>query len=254
MKLTEPYAIAAIPTLIEKKNWSQAQAEKFVKNNYFDQIESEAPIFMFMIHAAHVVGKHFGLTPEQCEKYAQELLCRTLTRPYRNKINRQAKRISTAEKQNSAKLMISMLSEAHNFWLNAKSREFFLNKMYDFEQYQYLPLVLVGWERIKFYLRFMGPIMEDIGYRINEEDLKYEYRQQVFEIANVCKRNYGTFDLKQYIINGCNGHDQWWVPEIKSAMTDVNFVQNVIVVELKENGFGKDKELMAQLAANNLMI
>lgn len=163
-------------------------------------------------------------------------------------------------------LMYDTLACVHNGWAQDNASLFFTKKQDRGQQYQYLPLELIGWNEVKNDLLFVEPILEKIGINIEEKELKDYYEQHVNKFLR--DNNIRTADeLGERILESpdnymafydiSKGNDDDFTDEmenITAAFSDKGFVEKVIIPEVAEKGIGKDdryKEMFENVKEEN---
>lgn len=163
-------------------------------------------------------------------------------------------------------LMYDTLACVHNGWAQDNASLFFAKKQDRGQQYQYLPLELIGWNEVKNNLLFVEPILEKIGINIEEKELKDYYEQHVNKFLR--DNNIRTADeLGERILESpdnymafydiSKGNDDDFTDEmenITAAFSDKGFVEKVIIPEVAKKGIGKDdryKEMFENVKEEN---
>ena len=78
-------------------------------------------------------------------------------------------------KFNESEFALAILKNVHNGWVWDNREQFFTKKQERGQQYQYLPISLIGWDEAKSDLLFVKPILDKIGIQIDENELKEVY-------------------------------------------------------------------------------
>ena len=154
-------------------------------------------------------------------------------------------------------VVMQMIEAVHNGWIKDNADLFFTKKQDKGQQYQYLPIELIGWDEVKSDLLFIKPIIERMHGKINEEALKKELHDRTISyvsngVLGHNSQSYANFeDIGQNIVEEGEGIFYGkcpWTEEIRQAFKNEEFVQSVIIPQIKEKGIGKDYELMNKMA------
>ena len=264
------YYQIAREALVKWNGLSEEQADKIIEESSFEEIESKVNAKSSIASAATSIGKSLGLNDEETSQFLNEVFGKIESTEMTEKLHHEleSKMLSTFSSSKHyymPQLITDAIEDVHDNWVEDNASLFFTKKADRGQQYQYLPLELIGWEEAKSDLLFIKPIIHAIGGDVDE----YEYEYEIKEVCN--KRTIKFFeehsdrgmdealerpvhnldDLGTWIAE--NGLEyKHWTPEIEKAMSDVEFVKGTILPELREKGFIKDKDLMEKLETSHI--
>jgi hypothetical protein len=271
MSKESPYYKVAREALIKWNQMNPADADLMIEQSDFDEIEQQVGAKNSMMYAIDSLADQLGLN----NGAKADLQNYVFQENYNGNINPIISGIlngytSDIEWFNSARtsenlnnngydinvLVMNMLESVHNGWIKDNTGVFFTKKQDKGQQYQYLPIELIGWDEVKSDLLFVKPIMESVGSQIDENSLKNilhdrtkQYIQAMIKTGSDIGADFGS--VGEYIMNSTDSFslsELPWTEDIRKAFQNAEFVKSVIVPELREKGFGKDYELMNKLA------
>lgn len=270
-KSTMPYYQVAREALIKWNGLTEEQADKMIEDSSFEEIEAQVGAQGSMNYAVNAIGENLGLTDEEIAKFADEVFGRTdsteMMEQLHQKLKEKSGNVYRASKENYMPQLVANTMEAvHDGWVKDNAKLFFTKKADRGQQYQYLPLELIGWDEAKSDLLFIKPIIHAIGGYADEAEIKEVCNKRTIRYFRELSysRDEGTMgmrvhnldDLGQEIIE--NGLLDNYEPldtviegtdiTLRDAMQDSEFVKGRLLPQLKEKGFIKDEELMDTLA------
>lgn len=256
-----PYYQVAREALIKWNGLTEEQAEKIIAESSFEEIEGQVYAQGSMTHAVNAIGRNLGLNEEEISQFADEVFGRTDSTEMMERLQKELGKANFGEllssKQNNMpKLVVDTMEAVHDGWVEDNAKLFFTKKADRGQQYQYLPLELIGWDEAKSDLLFIKPIIHSIGVYADDAEIKEECNKRT--VAFFEKHSdrmdgilgmsiYNLDDLEKCIVENGLEYDHW-TPEIEKAMGDSEFVKGTILPELREKGFMKDEELMDTLS------
>lgn len=261
-KSNVPYYQVAREALIKWNGLTEEQADKIIEESSFEEIESQVYAQSSITSAATSIGKSLGLDEEEISHFLDEVFGRSESTEMTERLHHElgSKMLSTfrSSKHNYMPQLITDTMEAvHDNWVEDNSKVFFTKKADRGQQYQYLPLELIGWDEAKSDLLFIKPIIHSIGGYVDETEIKEVCNQRTIKFfeAHSDKGMDGTLGMSIHNLDDLgtwiaeNGLEyEHWTPEIEEAMSDEKFVKGIILPQLREKGFIKDEELMDILA------
>ena len=285
-----PYYQVAREALIKWNGLTEEEANKIIEEQSFEEIESKVGAKNSMTNAIDELAKNLALN----EGAKADLMRATFEPSDTNKIfpliggilkgyNTEVEKYDSARESKDGyiyrggydinDIVMNMLEAVHNGWIKDNTDIFFTKKKDREQQFQYLPLELIGWDEAKSDLLFIKSIVESMGEKIDEKALKDTYHENTMYYLDNLNFQYGheyaNFkDIGQKILD--EGKDifikieyPWtdrekaqayqetecpWTEEIAQAFQDEKFVQDVIIPQVEEKGIGKDYELMNKMA------
>lgn len=271
MSKESPYYKVAREALIKWNQMNPVDADLTIEQSNFDEIEQQVGAKNSMMSAIDSLAEQLGLNAGAksdlqnfvfSENYNGNIIPiisgilngYTADREWFNSAR-------TSENLNEKgydinELVMNMLESVHNGWIKDNTGVFFTKKQDRGQQYQYLPIELIGWDEVKSDLLFVKPIIESFGIQIDENSLKNvlhdRTKQYIQSIVKTGSEIGADFEMVgEDILNTANNStltELPWTEDIRKAFQNAEFVQSVIVPELREKGFGKDYELMNKLA------
>ena len=151
-------------------------------------------------------------------------------------------------------LVLSILSTIHDGWVKDNAKLFFTKKADRGQQFQYLPLELIGWEEVKSDLVFLRPILKDMGLDLfTEEELESAYNERVQ--AFLKERGISNADeLTEQISRGAEFYPALEGQEdIIEALHDTKFVKEKVVSGIRDKGIGTNESISQQLFAEKVV-
>lgn len=244
-----PYYQVAKEALIKWNGLTEEQADKIIKESSFEKIEGQIYAQGSMTYAVNAIGRNFGLNDEEIAKFSDEVFGRTDSREIMERLQNKLRTVNfTSIKQiNIYKVIVDTMEAVHDGWVEDNAKLFFTKKADRGQQYQYLPLELIGWDEAKSDLLFIKPIIHSIGIYADDTKTKEEYNKRTVTFFKRLDSNIHNIDCLENAIveNGLKYNH--WTPEIEEAMGDSKFVKEIILPELRKKGFMKDKELINTL-------
>ncbi len=248
-KLNIPYNKVAMRVLMERNGLSKEEAEKFILEHDFDEIESQVfakQSIKYVILGINKIYKRFNVEGRSISKP----LLNTVFTGIFGKILRDksySKRVFEESKEKNyikpwvespdsirAKNIIEVLSTVHDGWVMDNQKGFFSRD----KKYKHMPIELIGWKEAKEYLLFVEPILESIGIEVNESDLEQAYNKRVKQFF-LDKDIKSEDDLIDQISKGTefypalNGQE-----DVIEALSDKKFVEESIISQIKGKGIG----------------
>jgi hypothetical protein len=242
------YANAAYDALVKWNGYGEDQAREAIETLSFEQIDDLTyGASKSMIDGLKSIGESLGLSQDELSQFIDESLGRVEGTEVTDRVRGQLAQILEMPngKALADKMAVDALTAIHNGWVEREAYQFNGKKAAREQQYQYLPIEMLGWHEAKSDLLFVAPALESIGVAVDEQDLRQEYNDRA--IAVLSQGNLGDV-----ILSGCNGYAEHWTQEIADAMSDPNFVANTLVPQADAKGFGKDEVLMGELDARGI--
>lgn len=263
-----PYYQVAKQALMNWNGLTEEQADKLIAESSFEEIESQVYAQGSMTYAITSIGKNLGLTDEELKEFEDEVFGRTdnqevmstnLYKKLQAFTSNKEKNMSvflSATDHNMATLIVDAMETVHDGWVEDNAKHFFTKKADRKQQYQFLPLELIGWDEAKSDLLFIKPIIEYIGGYVSEEKIKEECNDRTIAFfqnhsgwvhgGTLEMSIHNMADLGNWMTE--NGLEyEHWTPEIDAAMSDSKFVHETLLPQVREKGFVKDTELMYKL-------
>lgn len=269
-----PYYQVAKQALMNWNGLTEEQADKLIEESSFEEIESQVYAQGSMTYAISSIGKSLGLTDEETKQFADEVFGRTsnqeiismslyekLKKFTNDKDKKTMPSFLSEIDSNMATLITDAMEAVHDGWVEDNAKHFFTKKADRKQQYQFLPLDLIGWDEAKSDLLFIKPIIEYIGGYVNEEEIKKECNNRTiaFFEKHSGQMHGGTLNMSIYNLDDLgnwmieNGLEyEHWTPEIEAAMSDSQFVHETLLPQVREKGFVKDNELIYELEDKQL--
>lgn len=281
-KRNVPYYQVAREALIKWNGLTEEQADKIIEESSFEEIEAQVGAQNSMQYAIDAMAQFMSLNNGTKAGISGTVFGRVdaanamvVTSGILRGYNSDIEWFDSARTENNPnrngydvnKLVMNMIEAVHNGWIKDNASAFFTKKKDREQQYQYLPIELIGWDEVKSDLLFIKPIIEAIDGEIDEKALKKVLNNRtmlyVTSLSSSHLPGYARADFvdigKDIVYNAKNEKEKPylyglfrgqhpWTEEIREAFTDTEFVQSVIVPQLREKGFGKDDELMYRMA------
>ncbi len=265
-KSSIPYYQVAKEALIKWNGLTEEEADKTIEQSSFEEVESQVTAQSSITAAANSIGKNLGLNDEEISQFLDEVFGRSESTEMTEKLkgelsSRMFGGVATSGKNYMPQLITDAMEDVHNNWVEDYANIFATKKADRKQQYQYLPLELIGWDEAKSDLLFIKPIVHAIGGYADEDEIKEVCNERTIKFfeAHSDKGVDGTLgmsihnldDLGTFIAE--NGLEyEHWTPEIEEAMSDKQFVKGTILPELREKGFVKDEELIDKLETSKI--
>ncbi|MBQ9659330.1 MAG: hypothetical protein IJV31_11335 [Clostridia bacterium] len=255
------YYQVAREALVKWNGLSEEQADKIIEESSFEEIESKVNAKSSIASAATSIGKSLGLNDEETSQFLNEVFGKIESTEMTEKLHHEleSKMLSTFSSSKHyymPQLITDAIEDVHDNWVEDNASLFFTKKADRGQQYQYLPLELIGWEEAKSDLLFIKPIIHAIGGEIDEDEIKEVCNQRTIKLLEE-HSDRGMDGALEMSIHNLDDLGTWiaengleykhWTPEIAEAMSDIEFVKGTILPELREKGFIKDKDLMEKL-------
>lgn len=249
-KISVPYNIVAKDALMNWNGLSEEEANKVINESTFDEIESQVGAVGSMTYAVDAIVDKLDLTSEEKKEFSDAVFGRTDDQLALLKVGKRVA-MSMNSENTLASIVTDVIEAVHNGWVSNNASLFFTKKQTRGQQYQYLPIELIGWDEAKSDLLFIKPIIDsmNLGVVFSEEQVRMELENRTFEFFD--RNNVSSFSALGDSIQNMSYSP--WTPEIEASMHDKSFVEGTILPELKEKGFAKDAQLMSKLEAKNLV-
>ena len=261
-----PYYQVAKEALIKWNGLSEEEANKIIEQSSFEEIESQVYAQGSMTSAAISIGKNLGLNDEEISQFLDEIFGKSESTEMSEKLKHElgSKMLSTFRSSRHnymPQLIADTMEDVHDNWVESNAGVFFTKKADRKQQYQYLPLELIGWDEAKSDLLFIKPIIHTIGGYADEAEIKEVCNKRTIEFfkAHSDRGMDGTLGMSIHNLDDLgtwiaeNGLEyEHWTPEIEEAMSDEQFVRGTILPELREKGFVKDDELIDKLETSHI--
>jgi hypothetical protein len=242
------YAHAAYDALVKWNGYSEDQAREAIDTLSFEKIDDLTyGASKSMIDGLKSIGESLGLDETELAQFIDESLGRIEGSEVTDRVKGQLEQVLTMPhgKELADKMAVDALTAIHDGWVEREAHQFNGKKATREQQYQYLPIEMLGWHEAKSDLLFVAPALEAIGVTVDEKTLRQEYNDRAIDVLS-------QGELEDVILSGCNGYSQHWTQEIADAMGDSNFVANTLVPQTDAKGFGKDEILMGELDARGI--
>ena len=259
-KLDIPYNKVALKALMQWNGLSQEEAEKFILENDFEEIESK-------VFAKNSMESAISAINEIYKRYSSgngpgnSFKINSVSGPLRNMVfrgtsskllndkvhNEMAFQFTRLKKypdiikyfdSTIPENIIEILSAVHDGWVKDNAKSFFTKKADRKQQYQFLPLELIGWEEAKSDLLFVQPILESLGIEVKESELEQAYNKRVkqFFLDRDIKSEedlVGQISMGAEFYPALKGEQ-----DIVQAFSDETFVRGSMMPQIKEKGIG----------------
>lgn len=251
-------------------NWNgltEEQADKLIEESSFEEIESQVGAQKSINHALEAISYWCY---ENYIDFDEDDFKKAVFEGENIEVFQILKNYISEEEMTWGKigmdLMYDTLACVHNGWAQDNASLFFTQKKDKGQQYQYLPLELIGWNEVKSDLLFVEPILEKIGINIEEKELKDYYERHV----NKFLRDNGirtADELGEKILEAPDNYMAFYdiskgnnddftneMEDITAAFSDKEFVKNVIIPEVAKKGIGQDdryKEMFENVKSEN---
>lgn len=291
-----PYYQAAKEALMKWNGLTEEEADKMIAESSFEEIEAQVDAKSSMTSAAKSIGKSLGLNEKEISQFIDEIFGRTESTEISDELCNRLKKAtltvfrSTPEKS-MHELVVDAMEAVHDNWIKDKAGLFFNKKAEKEQQFQYLPLELIGWDEAKSDLLFIKPIIEriggyigkaesdisptkpvvhEIGTYIDETKIKEECNRRTVKYFErlTYSNDEGTLGMKvknladlgyEIAENGLlDNYDpldtiiEGTDMTLREAMENREFVNERLLPQLRKKGFIKDKELIYELADKNI--
>lgn len=251
-----PYFQVVTEALVKWNELSQEAAEDIVQKESMEKLnEMTGGSLNSVMDAINSLSTSMELSEIEREEFTKEILGQTDSTEISDRLKKDMKIIRAIagerELDVDSDIAIEALRAVHDGWVERNTDQFFTKKQDREQQYQYLPLELIGWNEAKSDLLFVAPILKSMGVEVSEIELKMEYNNKVSEYLDWLQ-NEEIITLEEAIREGCFGYDEHWTPEMKAAFENEHFVGDVIMEQLENKGFGADKQLLADLQSDGI--
>ena len=264
-----PYYQVAREALIKWNGLTDEQADKIIEESSFEEIESQVYAQGSMTYAVNAIGKKLGLNDEEIARFADEVFGRKDSTEMMGKLHKELGKANFGEylsnKQNNMpKLIVDTMEAVHDGWVEDNAKIFLTKKADRGQQYQYLPLELIGWDEAKSDLLFIKPIINAIGGYVDEAEVKEECNRRTIEFfkrysdrgmdGTLGMSIHNLEDLGNWIAENGLEYDAWDAEiddkgtSLWNAMQNRELMLGTILPQLREKGFMKDEELMDKLS------
>ena len=256
-----PYYQVAKEALIKWNHLTEEQADKVIAESSFEEVESQVYAQGSMMHAVNAIGKNLGLNDEEIARFADEIFGRTDSAEMSDRLHKAL--ISTTQ-NNMSKLVVDTMEAVHDGWVEDNAKIFLTKKADRGQQYQYLPLELIGWEEAKSDLLFIRPIIHQIGGYVDEAEVKEECNKRTIEFferysdrgmdGTLGMSIHNLEDLGNWIAENGLEYDAWNAEiddkgtSLWNAMQNRELIMEKILPQLREKGFLADEELIDKLS------
>ena len=262
MNTNSPYAQTVISEMMENE-MSYEDAEKYVAEASYEQLNMEHPaLTRSFVTAVEAFGYYFGLEDEDISKLINEMLGKTEPLTISTMMKNAYEMLDPNAQSREASIAIySATSRVHNQWVADNSHRFFEDRVEKGRQYQYLPLELIGWQEASVDMDYVSKVAEALQLPVNIQDIRAVWEESSISLLKLCDIDnnphivnengdiepVGYRNLHELIVNGCEGYEKYWTPEIEAAFQNHPFVENIIIPQLEEKGIGSDEEFIRQL-------
>lgn len=142
-------------------------------------------------------------------------------------------------------LTFDLIESVHDDWCKQNAGIFFTKKADRQQQYQYLPIELIGFNEAKSDLLFIEPILNSFTSSADVQNVQEKYNEEVKRLLIKIKGDspLSKEELEKAISKNKIGYENWST-EIQEAMKNPEFVKNIIIPQILSKGLGKDTELI----------
>lgn len=264
-----PYYSAAKKILMERDGFSEEQANQLIEKSSFEEIEAQIGIQTSMTIAITEIAKKLQYGDDKAQQLIDEALGNgdyadriNPSHSFQNKLLYYTATPNFKTLQHFKKTLpqttLTMMTTIHDRWVSDNA-EHFSKKSNQGEQYLYLPLELLGWDKAKGYFQVVQTIIEYLGETCFEEHIRQLYNQKSSKLMQK------FHDMENYDSDCPIGVDELgtgiqslkykpWTSEIKGAMSDPTFITETLLPQLMEKGFLQDNSLMKILEGNAIFV
>lgn len=248
MNLNVPYAKAALPFLMKYDGMTQTEAESFIQNNDFDAIENRVRIAPYVEEAVRFYGKTLFQNEQGITDLTQEMLGKTDSDSKTASVRSFVLRHITALKSfMAASYAQDATAAVHNRWKTTRGERFFGGT--GSQAYHYAPTPLIGLHNQREILKCIHPVSEALSLDI--QDGLYEMASHSRAVNYVSDAIDQDGKLAKFIAKQ-SFNDQQMHADVKAKLSNVSFVEDTLIPQLLEQGFGKDGTVMDKLAEKGI--
>ena len=251
MKLDVPYAKAALPCLVMYEKMTQEEAEQFVLSNDFDGIENKAWASSSVIPAAEFYGKMFHLSEHELEEFKQETLGKTDSTRITDMMRSAVEQMSQNEKD---KIAVTLAAEAtqyvHDTWRKDNAKKFF-DPNRAAKQFQHCATELIGLSEQSLDHRYILPVGAAVGLSVDREELEMELINRAVAYVERGIEEHGS--LTDFIVAE-HANDPVLREDVREVFANRDFVEQTMIPQLFENGFGHDDLTICTLQCHGMDI
>ncbi len=242
-KTTIPYYKVAKEALMNWNGMSEQEANDFIKNSSFEEIEAQVGAKKSIQYAIDGIAKTVGLS--EYEKNALEGMVF------------EGKESIFAEKDIRNKVvehipvdvLMDTMASVHDGWVKDNESKFFKRD----RKYQHMPFEMIGWKEAKSDLLFVKPIFDAMKVGISRP-LEYDYNRRSRKFFLDRK-----ITTQQDLIEQIQTGEQFYPAlegqnEILDALKDKSFVEEELYPQIVEKGIGNVENIREQIVqdvANN---
>lgn len=132
-----------------------------------------------MIAASKLIGEKFELTEEETVEFINEILGKKDSRDIIKKIELKMNEDNKQEIININDLTFDLIESVHDDWCKQNAGIFFTKKADRQQQYQYLPIELIGFNEAKSDLLFIEPILNSFTSSADVQNVQEKYNEEV---------------------------------------------------------------------------
>lgn len=244
-KMNIPYYQVAKKALMNWNGLNEEEANKLIENSSFEEIEAQIGASNSMIAASKLIGEKFELTEEETVEFINEILGKKDSRDIIKKIELKMNEDNKQEIININDLTFDLIESVHDDWCKQNAGIFFTKKADRQQQYQYLPIELIGFNEAKSDLLFIEPILNSFTSSEDVQNVQEKYNEEVKRLLIKIKGDspLSKEELEKAISKNKIGYENWST-EIQEAMKNPEFVKNIIIPQILSKGLGKDTELI----------
>lgn len=245
-KLAIPYYQVAKQALMNWNGLSEEEAEKIIKYQSFEEIESKVYAKGSMDYAIEGIAKSLSLN-ENDSNSLSDAVYNGNSEKNGDALKGLKSKIEES-KFNPNDLIMDTLFHVHDAWVKDNVKKFDSRE----KKHQHMPSELIGWKEVKADLLFVKPIFEAAGIEVNEKTLEQVYNNRVkeFFLNNNIKTKE---DLAALIQKG----EEFYEP-LKgygdTSITDPETIKSKVIPQIEEKGIGsiegKRKEIISQIISN----
>ena len=223
-----PFNQIAKDALMNWNGLSETEANQIVRTATYEQLESQVYATSSVTAAVNEIGRQLNLTEAELKTFTDCVFGRTNNQKFLSELG---KRISS---EDLPSVVVDIIDAVHKNWINDNEGVFFTKKQDRGQQYQYLPLEMIGIKEAKSDLLFIKPILESMGLKYNESEIEAELIRRITEAVSDIHTEDDLVRMIEKI--EYTGHDE----KIKDTLVDPTFIRETLIPELTEKGFIKD--------------
>ena len=247
-----PYYKVAKQALMNWNGLSENEANKVIKTQNFDEIESQVYAKGSMDYAVEGIKKSLGLSDQESEALKAFIYTgdhSSVIDYWRRKIELEKGQYgeihARENKEMFNNLIMDTLFHVHDGWVKDNKKKFNARE----KKHQHMPSELIGWREAKADLLFIRPIFEAANIEVNEDELEKLYNRRVKKFF--LERNIqNASDLVQAITQGEEFYPA--LEDYGEVLTDIKqpeFVETRIIPAIEEQGIGNIEEVRRRIVS-----